>query len=72
MLKIFNAFQIVGSFAAWPFLIAWLQDATFKGVTACFYSACVLYVVAFGFMIAAVREAFDDGDNKQGAFMRLW
>lgn len=54
MLKVFNSFQIVGSFAAWPFLIAWLQDATFKGATACFYSACVLYIVAFCFMIAAV------------------
>lgn len=59
MLKIFNAFQIVGSFAAWPFLIAWLQDATFKGSTACFYSACVLYLVAFGFMIVALTEAME-------------
>ena len=72
MLKVFNAFQIVGSFAAWPFLIAWLQDATFKGATACFYSACVLYVVAFGFMIAAVLEALDDSDNKKSTIIRLW
>ena len=60
MLKVFNAFQIVGSFAAWPFLIAWLQDATFKGSTACFYSAFVLYLVAFGFMVASVVCSLDE------------
>jgi hypothetical protein len=50
----FNAFQIVAAFVAWPFLVAWLSDATFKGAGVAFFAACALYVVAFAFMVSSV------------------
>lgn len=59
-MRIFNAFQLVAAFVAWPFLIQWLASATFTGHAAAFYSACALYVVAFGLMVASVYESLSD------------
>lgn len=53
-MRLFNSFQIVGAFVAWPFLIQWLSDAGFRGAGAAFYSAIVLYIVAFFAMVASV------------------
>lgn len=58
-MKAFNSFQIVAAFVAWPFLIAYLQDATFKGASAAFYGSCALYVAAFLAMTACVYESLD-------------
>jgi hypothetical protein len=55
--RLFNSFQIVAAFVAWPFLIAWLHGAEFRGASAAFIAACVLYVVAFAAMTGAVYEA---------------
>lgn len=56
LMQAFNSFQIVAAFVAWPFLIAWLQDATFRGAPVAFYAACALYVVAFFAMVFCVYE----------------
>lgn len=59
-MKLFNSFQVTAAFAAWPFGIAWLQDASFRGSQAAFYAACALYVVAFGAMVVCVRNNIDE------------
>ena len=59
-MRLFNSFQIVCAFVAWPFLISWLSDASFKGATVAFYSACAVYVVAFGCMVGAVYTSLDE------------
>jgi hypothetical protein len=55
-MRAFNTFQIVGAFTAWPWLIAWLSDAQFKGATAAFYASIVAYLFAFGFICYCVYE----------------
>ena len=60
MLKIFNSFQIVAAFVAWPFLISYLSGATFQGATSAFYAACALYVIAFGAMVVCVASTIDE------------
>ena len=55
----FNAFQIVAAFVAWPFLVAWLNDAAFRGAPVAFYFACALYVVAFFCMVASVADSIE-------------
>ncbi len=59
-MRLFNSFQIVAAFVAWPFGIAWLSSADFPGHTVAFFSACALYVVAFGAMIGCVYSATED------------
>ena len=59
-MRLFNSFQIVAAFVAWPFGIAWLQQATFAGATPAFYAACALYVIAFGAMVGAVYTATEE------------
>jgi len=57
VMRLFNAFQIVGAFVASPFGIAWLAEQSFKGANVAFYAACAGYVVAFGAMIASVYHS---------------
>lgn len=59
-MKLFNAFQIVAAFVAWPYLISYLSDAAFRGASVAFYSACALYVVAFGFMVLSVTNTLEE------------
>ena len=59
-MKLFNSFQIVTAFVAWPFLISWISEASFRGAGVAFYAACALYVVAFGAMVACVRNSIDE------------
>lgn len=59
-MRLFNAFQIVAAFVAWPYLISFLSDAAFRGASVAFYSSCALYVVAFGAMVYSVFETLDD------------
>jgi hypothetical protein len=59
MLKTFNAFQIVAAFVAWPFLISWLDGASFRGAPVAFWSAIALYVVAFFAMVGCVYHSLD-------------
>lgn len=58
-MRLFNSFQIVAAFVAWPFLISWLSDAEFRGAAVAFYAACALYVVAFGAMVGAVFTSLE-------------
>jgi hypothetical protein len=53
-MRLFNSFQIVAAFVAWPFGIAWLYEQTFRGSTPALVAACALYVIAFGAMVASV------------------
>lgn len=59
-MKVFNAFQIVAAFVAWPFLIAYLQTAGFNGALAAFYASCALYLVAFCCMVASVVHSLEE------------
>jgi hypothetical protein len=59
MLKAFNSFQLVVAFAAFPFAISWLADATFRGAGVAFYVACAAYVVSFAVMVGCVYESID-------------
>lgn len=56
-MKVFNSFQITAAFVAWPFLVAWLADAQFRGAAVAFYAACALYVVAFFAMVGCVYSS---------------
>ena len=56
-MRIFNSFQIVAAFVAWPYLISWLSDAAFRGAGAAFYGSCALYVVAFGLMVCSTYDS---------------
>lgn len=40
---IFNAIQLVLILVAWPFIISYLDKAEFRGSSAAFWSAIVLY-----------------------------
>lgn len=62
-MKLFNSFQIVAAFVAWPFLISWLSDAAFRGAGVAFYASCALYVVAFFAMVASVYTAMEKLEN---------
>lgn len=55
-MRLFNSFQIVAMFVGWPFLMNWLTKEPFQGATIAFYGACALYLVMFGFAVAAFYE----------------
>jgi hypothetical protein len=61
-MRLFNSFQIVAAFVAWPFGIAWLgqNPAAFTGAGVAFYAACALYVIAFGAMVGAVYTSTEE------------
>lgn len=57
-MHLFNSFQIVAAFVAWPFGISYLFSLPpFPGQTAAIVAACGLYVIAFGAMVAAVYDS---------------
>lgn len=58
-MRLFNSMQITAAFVAWPFLISWLSDATFRGAEVALYAACALYIVGFFAMTAAVYKSLD-------------
>lgn len=58
-MKLFNAFQFVILFIAWPFILQWLAGATFAGAAALWYAACVAFLVHFGFSIAAAYSLIE-------------
>lgn len=62
-MRLFNSFQIVGAFVAWPFLISWLWDSTWRGSGVALVAALVLYVVAFGAMVASVYTSTEQWDK---------
>jgi hypothetical protein len=59
-MKLFNSFQIVAAFVAWPFLVAWLATADFPGNFVAFVAASALYVVAFVAMVSCVAHSIED------------
>lgn len=63
-MRTFNAFQITAAFVAWPFFIAWIEQATFRGAAVAFWSAIAFYVVAFFMMVGCVHNQLGD--------KRLW
>lgn len=56
-MRLFNSFQLVAAYVAWPFGIQMLADASFRGSAGALFAACAGYVVATGFMVAAVYMA---------------
>lgn len=63
-MRLFNSFQIVAAFVAWPFGIAWISNhQDFLGASAAFYAACALYVVAFGAMVGSVYHSVSEWDK---------
>jgi hypothetical protein len=64
-MRAFNAFQMVGIFVAWPFLIAWLRNAEFSGAAALFYASAALYVVGFFFMVASVCSLINEIEGRR-------
>ena len=64
-MRVFNSLQITAAFVAWPFLIAWISDASFRGADVAFYAAIALYLIAFGAMVACVYRCIG---NDNGLF----
>ena len=60
MLKAFNSFQIVSCFAAAPFGIGWLFNASFPASTVAAYAGVVGYGIFFVLMCIATLKAIDD------------
>lgn len=58
-MRTFNAFQITAAFVAWPYLIQYLSDASFRGASVAFWSSCAFYVVAFFFITTSVYSSID-------------
>lgn len=40
---LFNSIQLTILLVAWPFIISWLEKAEFKGASAAFWAAIVMY-----------------------------
>lgn len=60
MFKAFNSFQIVGLFAAFPFLLSWLfSSADFQGVGAAKVVAVIAYLVFYIFMCFSTYSAIE-------------
>lgn len=59
-MRYFNSLQLVILFVAWPFIIHWLADATFRGSAVAFYSACALYVVQVAWTVCAYARLLED------------
>ena len=59
-MRAFNAFQITAAFVAWPFLVAWLHVAEFRGAAVAFWAALVCYVVAFIGMVLCVYNTISE------------
>jgi len=55
-MKLFNAFQFTILFMSWPFILNWLDGATFAGHGALWYAAAVAFVIHFGFSVLAAYE----------------
>lgn len=62
-MRLFNAFQIVAAFAAAPFGIAYLYDATFRGAGVAFWSSTCFYAVFVGFLTAALYTAIEQWEK---------
>ena len=58
-MRLFNSFQIVAAFVAWPFGIAWLGGQSFNGSGGAYIASCALYVIAFGAMVGSVYSSTD-------------
>lgn len=59
MLKAFNSLQITALFAASPYLIGWLANASFPAHTAAFWLSIIGYGVLFILMCMAVFTAIE-------------
>lgn len=61
-MRLFNSFQFVAIFAAMPFLVAYLFDATFRFAGAAFWAALAVYVIqAIITWISVYDSARDNG-----------
>lgn len=58
--KGFNALQITGIFAAFPFLLMFLNSATFSGHWVAFLIASIVYFIFFCVMIGCIYHAMFD------------
>jgi len=57
-MKLFNAFQCVVMYASLPFVIGWLDNATFRLAGPAFWAAIAIYVVSSFCMVGAVYDTF--------------
>jgi len=62
-MRLFNALQLVVAFMAWPLLIQWLDQATFRGAGVAFWSAIVIYVASFIAAVASTHHSLETIDN---------
>lgn len=60
MLRAFNSFQVVTLFAALPFIISWLYNATFPFATGALWIAAIAYAVLYVFQIVTTYCWVDD------------
>lgn len=58
-MALFNAFQLVFLFAAGPFLITYVKDASFYAHNVLFWVMIAGYIIGFGGLTATVAENLD-------------
>jgi hypothetical protein len=58
-MKFFNSIQLAFCFVVAPYVIAWLETATFKGASAAYISAYVLYFLGFAFVTVAIYSLLE-------------
>lgn len=59
VIKAFNAFQLVASFAGLPFLAGWLHTDPFPFSVAAFWASIAAYVVLFIMLTFFVYDSID-------------
>ena len=64
-MRFFNSFQLAFCFVAAPYVIGWLETATFKGANAAYISAYVLYFLGFVFITIAIFRLLEEFDGKR-------
>lgn len=62
-MQLFNAMQLTAIFAGLPFLIMYLDDATFRGARAGFWLALVMYIVAYFVQVGCVYYTTTNRDH---------
>jgi hypothetical protein len=55
-LAIFNAFQLVLLFACAPFIISYVERASFTGATPLFWVLIIAYLIGFGGLVGCVQD----------------
>lgn len=59
-MRLFNSFQIVSAFVAWPFLVSWLRTDPFHMAGVLSVTAFIVYLIGFGAMVRLVYDSLDE------------